>query len=196
MLYVIKMLYINLCEKQEDREFNRTKMKLSPKNFTHDSSLRNLEYNPHGLTAENNVWKAIRKKIYAVFYNVKRTVTCECWRVALSHKSFTFGISKLIQYFLLLLFFFMYHALHFPLCNFTLNFPCFTFFANGLTRKLTLLIKQFIFAFPSVSHTYKLQRLKMKSDIPLVTYTLNFKIVVFSLRSTLKKVLLKCRQVN
>ena len=77
MLYVIKMLYINLYEKQEDREFNRTKMKLSPKNFTHDSSQRNLEYNPHGLTAEN-VWKAIRKKIYAVFYNVKRTVTCEC----------------------------------------------------------------------------------------------------------------------
>lgn len=105
MLYVIKMLYINLYEKQEDREFNRTKMKLSPKNFTHDSSLRNLEHNPHGLTAENNVWKAIRKKIYAVFYNVKRTVTCECWRVALSHKSFTFGISKLIQYFLLLFFF-------------------------------------------------------------------------------------------
>ena len=173
------MLHKNLYEKQEDREFNRTKMKLSQKNFMHDSSLRNLEYNPHGLTAENNIWKAIRKKIYAVFYNVKRTVTCECWRLALSRKSFSFVISKLIQYFLFFFFFFMYHALHFPLCNFTLNFLCFTLFANGLTRKLTLLIKQFIFAFPSVSHTYKLQRLKMKSDIPLVTYALNFKIVVF-----------------
>ena len=72
------MLHKNLYEKQEDREFNRTKMKLSQKNFMHDSSLRNLEYNPHGLTAGNNIWKAIRKKIYAVFYNVKRTVTCEC----------------------------------------------------------------------------------------------------------------------
>ena len=61
------------------------------------------------------------------------------------------------------------------------------------TRKQALLTKWFNFVFTkdlpeSVSQTYKLLRLKRKSNIPWVTwYALNYKIVAFfSLRSILK----------
>ena len=41
----------------------------------------------------------------------------------------------------------MYHVLHFSLCTFTLQFPCFAFFVIDRTQKQTLLIKRFNFAF-------------------------------------------------
>ena len=57
-------------------------------------------------------------------------------------------------------------------------------FVTDCTRKQTLSIKWFNFVFtkdlPLISQTHKLQRMKRKSIIPLVTwYTLNYKIVAF-----------------
>ena len=78
----------------------------------------------------------------------------------------------------------------------------FRFFVIDRTRKQTLLTKRISFVFIngrlSVSQTYNVQRAEMKSNILWVTwYALNCKIFAFfSLRSSLKEVLLKCRQIN
>ena len=42
-----------------------------PQTFLSKSSPANLEYKPRGLVTEINVCKAIRQKIYGVFYKMK-----------------------------------------------------------------------------------------------------------------------------
>ena len=67
---------------------------------------------------------------------------CECGREVPSRKSVYFGITKHTVFFIL-----FFHLLDSSVCIFTLYFPCFAFFVIGRTRKQTLLIKRFNFAF-------------------------------------------------
>ena len=121
-----------------------------------------------------------------IIWIVQSAVTCESGR-APSCKSLYFGISKRILYFP-----YYFHVpctvlftVYFYTAISTFRFLCYWSHSNANTVNQTI-------------QTYKLQRLKMKNNIPwVIWYTLNYKITAFLyLRSILKEVLLNYTQTS
>ena len=159
-----------------------------------------------------HICKTIKQKIYVVFYDMKCPKCSNLW----------IGTSKTfhVRYFILASaslycifhIIFKYHVLYFSLCisrTMYCIFHCVLLHCNfnvsviDRTRKQTLLIKRFKFVFikdvPSVSQS-NVQAVTVENE---EQHTLSNIISInlqdcyfFSLRSTLKEVLLKCKQTN
>ena len=93
----------------------------------------------------------------------------------------------------------MYHALYFPRCTFTLYSTCFAFFVIDHTRRQTFSFKWFSFVFIKDRSSVLRAVTAENEEQYILSYKIYFKLqkcCFFSLRSTVKGVLLKCRKIS